>query len=441
MKKREGEKPILINSDNIAVQSNRFIEARYKESLTFWESFLITKMCSMIAPDDVDFKPYKIYIKEVIDFMGLPPGGNVYAYIMDAAKRLLDRKIVIGATDEQGRREIIETHIVTSVRRLLEPPQDENIYVTLTFLPELKPFLLQLHKDFTKLDMEIYKRLKTASSIRLYHIFKSHLGKKQHKIQFDLEELKEILGVVGKYKQYAGFKMRVLDEAQSRLADSTDIHFQYEEIKTGKKVTAINFLLNNSPTKALLPPSSASNGENPPVTSDEEQEQLIFELSPIVVKKFGVSLKVFMGLAEMHTEEVIRQAIQVTEKAIKVGKVDNIAGFFVEAVRGNYKDAKEQKKQTAIEQKKKIVEESRGEAIVEKKKKDDKQIAYEKEMQIFEQIIANEPTFKQALIDKVRLGIFSSYYKIDLSFEENLQNPLVKATLLNIAKELKPESF
>jgi hypothetical protein len=191
----------------------------------------------------------------------------------------------------------------------------------------------------------------------------------------------------------------------------------------------------------LLPPSSASNGENAPVTSDEEQEQLIFELSPIVVKKFGVSLKVFMGLAEMHNEAVIRQAIQVTEKAIKAGKVDNIAGFFVEAVRGNYTDAKEQKKKTAIEQKKKIVEASRGEAMIEKKKKDDKQIAYEKEMQIFEQIIAGEPTFKQALIDKVRLGIFSSYYKIELSFEENLQNPLVKATLLNIAKELKPESF
>jgi Initiator Replication protein len=440
MKKREGEKPVLINSDNIAVQSNRFIEARYKESLTFWESFLITKMCSMISPDDVDFKPYKIYIKEVIDFMGLPPGGNVYAYIMDAAKRLLDRKIIIGAMDEQGRREIIETHIVTSVRRLLEPPQDENIYVTLTFLPELKPFLLQLHKDFTKLDMEIYKRLKTASSIRLYHIFKSHLGKKQHKIQFDLEELKEILGVVGKYNQYAGFKMRVLDEARSRLADSTDVHFEYEEIKTGKKVTAINFLLNNSPTKALLPPS-ANEGANKPVTSDEEQEQLIFELSPIVVKKYGVSLKVFMGLAEAHTEGVIRQAIQVTEKAIKAGKVENIAGFFVEAVRGKYTDVKEQKKQTVLEQKKKIVEESRGEALIEKKKKDAKQEAYEKEMQVFEQIIAKEPTFKQALIDKVRLGIFSSYYKMNMPFEENMQNPLVKATFLNIAKELKPEAF
>jgi hypothetical protein len=440
MKKRESEKPILINSENIAVQSNRFIEARYKESLTFWESFLITKMCSMIAPDDVDFKPYKIYIKEVIDFMGLPPGGNVYAYIMNAAKRLLDRKIVIGATDEQGRREIIETHIVTSVRRLLEPPQDENIYVTLTFLPELKPYLLQLHKDFTKLDMEIYKRLKTASSIRLYHIFKSHMGKKQHKIQFDLEELKEILGVVGKYKQYAGFKMRVLDEARSRLADSTDIHFDYEEIKTGKKVCAINFFLNNSPSKALLSPP-AGNEQTTSSTSDEDVEKLTLELSPIVVKKYGVSLKVFMGLVETHTEGVIRQAIQVTEKAIKAGKVDNVAGFFVEAVRGKYTDAKEQKKQTVIEQKKKSTESSRVEAAVEQQKKDAKLMAYEKEMHIFEALIAKEPTFKQVLIDKVSLGIFSSYYKTALSFEENMQNLLVKATFLNVAKELKPETF
>ncbi|NJN32980.1 MAG: replication initiation protein [Saprospiraceae bacterium] len=177
MKKRAEQKPILANSNHIAVQANKFIEARYKESLSFWESFLITKMCSMISPDDVDFKPYKIYIKEVIDYMELTPSGHVYNYIVEAAKRLLDRKIVIGAVDEKGRKEIIETHIVTSVRRLLEPQQDEGMYVILTFLPELKPFLLQLHRDFTKLDMDIFKKLKTASSIRLYQIFKSYMGK------------------------------------------------------------------------------------------------------------------------------------------------------------------------------------------------------------------------------------------------------------------------
>lgn len=41
-----------------------------------------------------------------------------------------------------------------------------------------------------------------------------------------------------------------------------------------------------------------------------------------------------MSLVELHTEGVMRQAIQVTQKTQQIGKVDNIAGFFVEAVRG-----------------------------------------------------------------------------------------------------------
>lgn len=441
MKKKESDKPVLVNSNHIAVQSNRFIEARYKESLTFWESFLITKMCSMIAPEDVDFKPYKIYIKEVVDFMELTPSGQVYNYIMDAAKRLLDRKIVIGAVDEQGRKEIIETHIVTSVRRLLEPKQDENMYVTLTFLPELKPFLLQLHRDFTKLDMEIFKQLKTASSIRLYQIFKSHIGKNQYKIEFTLDDLKEILGVSEKYVQYAGFKMRVLDEAQKRLLDKTDISFTYEEQKAGKKVSALVFHINNNklkskelPQKIVLDPIIV----NP---SSEQQENLVLELTPIVVKKFGVTLKVFMGLAEVHTEGEIRQAIEVTHKAVQAGKVENVAGFFVEAVRGKYTDPKQKKKQIEVEQKAKLAEVKRIEEVTEMQVKSQKQAIYEQEVKIFMQLIDEDASLIQVFIDKVRSGMFGTYYKMDKSFEENLNNPLLKAAFLNVAKEVEPKRF
>lgn len=443
MKKKEGDKPTLINSNHIAVQSNRFIEARYKESLTFWESFLITKMCSMIAPEDVDFKPYKIYIKEVIDFMELPLGGQVYNYIMDAAKRLLDRKIIIGAVDEQGRKEIIETHIVTSVRRLLEPKQDGNMYVTLTFLPELKPFLLQLHRDFTKLDMQIFKQLKTASSIRLYQIFKSHIGKNQYKIEFDLEELKEILGVSEKYVQYAGFKMRVLDEAQRRLSGKTDISFTYEELKAGKKVKALVFHINNNKLTTKEP--TLKKGIEPitlkPKGSDIDEENLVLELTPIVVKKMGVSLKVFMGLVETHTEGEIRQAIEVTQKAMEARKIENAAGFFVEALRGKYSDPKQKKKQIEGEQKAKLAEVKRVEEATEKQVKDQKQALYEQEIKIFTQLIEEDTSFIQTLIDKVRSGMFASYYKTDRTFEENLEHPLLKATFLNMAKEEKPQLF
>jgi Initiator Replication protein len=358
---------------------------------------------------------------------------------MDAARRLLDRKIVIGAVDEQGRKEIIETHIVTSVRRLLEPQQDENMYVTLTFLPELKPFLLQLHRDFTKLDMDIFKKLKTASSIRLYQIFKSHTGKNQYKIHFELEELKEILGVSEKYQQYAGFKMRVLDEAQQRLSDKTDISFTYEEIKTGKKVSSLVFHIQNNKQGTKELPEKIVQELKP--TSDEDQENLILELTPIVVKKFGVSLKVFMSLVELNTEGDIRKAIQVTEKAIQSKKIDNVAGFFVEAVRGKYAETQHIKKQAAIEEKAKLVEIKKNEADTTQRGKDQKQALYEQEMQVFMHLIEGNTTLIEALIEKVRLGMFGSYYKMDKTFEANLSQPLLKAAFLNAMKELKPEAF
>ncbi len=438
MNKKSNDKQILINSNHIAVQSNRFIEARYKESLTFWESFLITKMCSMISPDDVDFKPYKIYIKEVVEFMELTPSGHVYNYIMDAAKRLLDRKIVIGAVDEQGRTEIIETHIVTSVRRLLEPQQDENMYVTLTFLPELKPFLLQLHRDFTKLDMDIFKQLKTASSIRLYQIFKSHIGKNQYKVRFDLEELKEILGVSEKYQQYAGFKMRVLDEAKQRLTEKTDIGFTYEEVKTGKKVSALVFnTFNNRQREIPKAIVAAELSKN-----DIEQENLILELTPTVVKKFGVSLKVFMGLVEKYTEGEIRKAVLVTEKALQKGKVENTAGFFVEALRGAYQDNTEKKQK--IENQKNTDKKTQQELdkILNTKKQQENKTLFEKNKAIFEEFMANDETFWTELEKNIKSDkMIKNQYNYDKSVFENMQSPMIEGALMAIAIKMRSDAF
>ena len=439
MKQKGEEKPILINSNHIAVQSNRFIEARYKESLTFWESFLITKMCSMISPDDVDFKPYKIYIKEVIDYMELTPGGHVYNYIMEAAKRLLDRKIVIGAMDDQGRKEIIETHIVTSVRRLFEPQQDENMYVTLTFLPELKPYLLQLHKDFTKLDIDIFKKLKTSSSIRLYQIFKSHMGKNQYKVRFELEELKEILGVSEKYKQYAGFKMRVLDEAQQRLTEKTDIGFTYEELKTGKKVSALVFHTFNNKLKEI-PQTVAIAPESP--KNDTEQENLILELTPLVVKKFGVSLKVFMGLVEKHTEEEVRKAAQITAKAIQLGKVENIAGFFVEALRGAYQDTEEKKKKIEIEKNAEKKAKQEWDAALEIKKQQDNKSIFEQNKAIFNQLIQQDDAFWLELEQSIKSDkMIKNQYDYNKNVFENMQIPMIEGALMAIAVKLRAEAF
>ncbi|WP_164071269.1 replication initiation protein, partial [Aliarcobacter cryaerophilus] len=42
-------------------------------------------------------------------------------------------------------------------------------------------------------------------------------------------------------KRYDNFKRKVLNIAEKELIQHTDIFFEYEEIKTGKKVTGISF--------------------------------------------------------------------------------------------------------------------------------------------------------------------------------------------------------
>ena len=429
MKKNENHKKELKNSAHIAVQSNQFIEARYKEALTFWESFLITKMCSMIAPDDMDFKPYKIYIKEIIDFMGVPPSGNVYNYVTEAAERLLDRKIVLGLIDEDGKRVIVDTHIVTSVRRLAEPDKTDNLFITLTFQPELKPFLIQLQRNFTKLDMEIYKKLKTASSIRLYHIFKSYIGKKKYRLRYELEDLKEMLGVAGKYDLYAGFKMRVLDEAQKRLSESTDIGFTFEEIKEGKRVSAIAFNL-------LHDKSDAPSREIPSDSSPALPAADYSALMSVVMEKFGVNAKVFTDLAHKYSVEEINAAIRVTQAAIKKSKIDNAAGFFVQALRGHFKENED------VQKSRKPVRNPAASAVTlsddgETNRHAEKKAAYEKDMEKLHTLLAADADFGRPIVEELQRGMFYDQYNPTLSLSDNLKKPLFAGAFLSVAKRMK----
>ena len=79
-----------------------------------------------------------------------------------------------------------------------------------------------------------------------------------------------------------------------------------------------------------------------PLTQDAA-DKLYLELEPKAVRQFGVSPRAFMELVDQNDEDSIRQAVRVTERALKEGKVKNIAGFFVEAVKRHFTDAEEEK--------------------------------------------------------------------------------------------------
>lgn len=469
-------------------KSNNLVESRYKFDI--WETRFFLSILAHIQKEHIDFKTYRIRYKDVIKTFGLK-SGDAYASLREAAKSLI-RKTVRTSYSVNGVAREQERNLISTIDYMSEGQvgAENHEYIDIVVHDEMKPFLLQLSKNFTAYDLRNVAKL-GVYSIRLYELLKQYESIGLRTLAVD--EIKQMFELDTEYPKYNDFYRWVIKPSEAEINKHTDLLIlDIEKIKEGRRVVALRFRIRSRINQEL-----AKTRENPlqdtlqdtlfrglpeleivkiseeitakipvfdiekiakdkrkttienleeavifeNITESAAQDSLIMALSPVVVKQFGVSLKVFIGLVEAHTEGVIRQAIQVTEKALKAGKVENSAGFFVQAVRGQYLDAAEQKKQVQTEQKKLIIEQSRGEDAVKKQKTAALQAAFEEEWRLFDQLIRAEPTVKQALIDKLRSGLLAGYYKIDASFEENLHNPLVKAAMLNVAKELRPDAF
>ena len=441
----------LYNTVNLVVHSNDFIKAYYKDKVTFWEMILFGKLCSMIDPYDKEFRDYEIHIKDITEFLDLPRGGKIYEYVLDAAQRLLDRKVIVYFKDEKGEQKELETYLVTSVERYNKRMAHDKLVINLTFHPKLKPFLLELSRDFTKLDITNYKFLHTGSSIRIYQILKQYAGKRQHTVEIELEELKSMLGVADKYESYNRFKVKVLDEAQKRLENTTDLKFTYDEIKNSRKIVAIKFHIHDSRSAKQIEeeqkvvvhtPPSVSTTTLAVLDSEISAERLFTELYPLVVVKWQVSPKVFMALTEQHSEKEIRQAVRVTERALQADKIkNNSAGFFVKAVQEKYTDTVETQVQKTKMVQTKIEATTRQDKEQLQKRSQAQKEKFQQEEILILKLIEEDKVLQEEAIAKVQFSMFGSSYDAQKTLPENLKNMSFKAAFFNVVRTLKPELF
>ena len=447
------EKGVIVLSDpsNIFVQSNDFIQAKYKDAISFWEMMIFGKMCTMIDINDTEFQEYKIYVKDLVNFAGLERNGRLYDTIIEAATKLRRREISVPFKDEFGKNWLLDTYLVTGVEKMVNYEGTENVYVALTIHPKLKPFLMQLKRDFTKFDINNYKFLHSGTITRLYQLLKSYHDRGRKTPKFDLMDLKEMLGISNKYDLYANFRIKVLDEAQKRFG-GTDMRFTYDEVKQGKKVTGILFTISTEKSERLAEEAAIRLNElksnNKPSTARENAvkskssgvEVTVFEALFPNVQSFGVTETGFMALVKTHDEERIRKAIRLTEKALLAGKIKgSAAGYFVEAVRSDYRDAHEEKAQKRANARAAVLPKKKEIPIAPSPKIEmQKQLFEQERAEVLGQLMT-DATLHLRVLEKVRQSIFRDVYDNSKSFNENLQKPSFLAAVLNIVKNLKNE--
>ena len=197
--------------------------------------------------------------------------------------------------------------------------------IEVEFSPKLKPYLLNLKDNFVTYALNQVAKLSSKYAIRIYELLKQYQFK--NTVQFEMNEFRNLIGLDDSiYPRYSNMKPKVLLMAQKEIAKKTDISFEFEEIKTSRKVTSIKFYIKqNNKAKNEIAATSVEI-EDPQDLDLIKQVQAVFTKHTITEHEANCILK-----DANNNLDLIKQCY---EYALTKNKIDNITGYVRTLVKG-----------------------------------------------------------------------------------------------------------
>lgn len=214
------------NKNCIVKKHNELVnKARY--SLSEDGIKLVSMLIAMINKDDETFQEYHIKVSDFAKLKGSNSNNN-YDSVHKIIKELLGCPIKIGN---------LQANFIASGEY-----KEGTATAVFEISQKLKPYLLELKKDFLEYDLKDILMLKSGYVIRLYELIVQqwreykHYNKnsKSYTFELDIEEVRELFEMPISYR-YNDFK-RIIDKAKKQFKDKTNIIFEYEEYKLGRAV-------------------------------------------------------------------------------------------------------------------------------------------------------------------------------------------------------------
>jgi plasmid replication initiation protein len=443
---------IIKVKSNLVVSSNDLVHAKY--DLTLWQKRVFVYAISQLQKDTIDFAPIRMDIADIIKFFKGSDGKKTYTTIIEAPKSL-DTTLEIPYISNEGN---LRYGFIKLLQNYTIPGDEDegNQYIELCFNNDLRPHLLELKEKFLKYDIKNIVDLQSTYSFRMFEILKSYEFRKQ--VEFEIEYLREVLEVKNIYKSFKDFKKRIIEKAREDLFKYCDIRFTYVEKKAfkGKKVESLIFTISkNDPSqnKDRRFDSVVDDAEvettiiDAPLTDEKDNDseknldKLFLQFTPIVITDFCVSPTVFLKLLESHSEKEFIQAIDLTKEERAKGKVKNVAGFFVEALKKGFQSQVTIQKNKETEKKSKIDAEKLKDQETKEKIQDFKRREGERKRRILDKLITDDAPIIKDAIEELQNSMFRTSYDAQKSLSENMMNHMFVGGIMNVLDKLDGNLF
>ena len=221
---------VLKRANRKIAMHNILIDSQF--SMTISEIRIFLKMLEQIKKGDDEFAEMNVKISDVQE------GHYIHSYINDVTDSMMAQTIVFHYEDEKGRKRTKKYNLISQCDYSAE---NFDGIIKCKFNDDAKELLLNLTSNFTTAEVNVLATLRSFYSFRIYLMLRKEKFK-GNIIEIEIDELKQRLDISGKYSVYSDFKKRIIEKAKEELK-WTDCEFEYRPIKTGKKVTAIQFII------------------------------------------------------------------------------------------------------------------------------------------------------------------------------------------------------
>lgn len=217
-------------------KSNVFVEGRYKFGVN--DQKILLMIISRIKMTDTEFQPYRVTWSEIKQ----ATNGqiNTSAKLDGVCEALKNKTIKI-------KKGLLEDNFGFLSGWIISPGEYAEFRVD-TGMKELLLDLLGSGR-FTLYDLECVLSLKSSYSVRIYEILKS-LAWKNQPVELSLDDFKWSLDIDpngSSYDDFGNFRRFILERAKKDLQLHTDIKFEYEALKEGRRVKKIVFRIHDNP--------------------------------------------------------------------------------------------------------------------------------------------------------------------------------------------------